>query len=231
MPRFVTAFIEQRVFGKLTSFRADAWRANYGAIAHRRDSGLRNAPSRNHDVWRLSVSPCTVECYEPERPTVMSKKPSQSLSDQLKPFVAPFRFDGSGKFHLRSHKTNAKGGLDRDKAEKILEANRKRLNDFQERLYAQDRWSLLVIFQGMDAARQGQRHQEHLRRRQSAGLRSLFVQAADIPRARPRLHVAQHDCAAGARPHRHLQSLLLRGMSGDAGAPGIARSGENPAIS
>jgi PPK2 family polyphosphate:nucleotide phosphotransferase len=82
----------------------------------------------------------------------MSKKPSRSLADQLKPFVAPFRHDGSGDFHLRSHKTNAKGGLDKDKAEKILEANRKRLNDFQEKLYAQDRWSLLLIFQGMDAA-------------------------------------------------------------------------------
>jgi PPK2 family polyphosphate:nucleotide phosphotransferase len=82
----------------------------------------------------------------------MSKKSSQSVSDQLKPFVAPFRFDGSGAFHLRSHRTDDKGSLDKDKAEKILEANRKRLNDFQERLYAQDRWSLLVILQGMDAA-------------------------------------------------------------------------------
>ena len=82
----------------------------------------------------------------------MSKKPSQSLSDQLKPFVAPFRFDGSGKFHLKSHKTNEKGGLDKDRAGQILEVNKKRLNDFQEKLYAQDRWSLLLIFQGMDAA-------------------------------------------------------------------------------
>ena len=82
----------------------------------------------------------------------MSKKSSQSLSVELKPFVAPFRVDGSGEFHLKSHKTNEKGGLDKDKAEKILDANRKRLNDFQEKLYAQDRWSLLLIFQGMDAA-------------------------------------------------------------------------------
>jgi PPK2 family polyphosphate:nucleotide phosphotransferase len=82
----------------------------------------------------------------------MSKKSSQSLSAELKPFIAPFRFDGSGTFHLKSHKTNEKGGLDKDKAEEILEANRKRLNDFQEKLYAQDRWSLLLIFQGMDAA-------------------------------------------------------------------------------
>src|SRR3979409_2328516 len=82
----------------------------------------------------------------------MSKKPSQSLAVQLKPFIAPFRVDGSGKFHLKPHKTDDKGGLDKDKAEKILEANRKRLSDFQEKLYAQDRWSMLLIFQGMDAA-------------------------------------------------------------------------------
>ena len=82
----------------------------------------------------------------------MSKKSSESLGAQLKPFVAPFRVDGSGEFHVKSHKTNEKGGLDKDKAEKILDANRKRLNDFQEKLYAQDRWSLLLIFQGMDAA-------------------------------------------------------------------------------
>ena len=82
----------------------------------------------------------------------MSKKPSQSLSDQLKPYVAPFRIDGSREFHLKSHKTNEKGGLDKDKGEKIIEANRKRLSDFQEKLYAQDRWSLLLVFQGMDAS-------------------------------------------------------------------------------
>jgi PPK2 family polyphosphate:nucleotide phosphotransferase len=82
----------------------------------------------------------------------MSKKSSPSLAAELKPFVAPFRFDGSGKFQLKSHKTDEKGGLDKEKAEKILEANRKRLNDFQEKLYAQDRWSVLLIFQGMDAS-------------------------------------------------------------------------------
>src|ERR1700704_3012070 len=82
----------------------------------------------------------------------MSKKPSRSLGEQLKPFVTPFRYDGSGDFHLKSHKTNAKGGIDKDKGEKILDAYRKRLNDFQEKLYAQDRWSLLLIFQGMDAS-------------------------------------------------------------------------------
>jgi PPK2 family polyphosphate:nucleotide phosphotransferase len=82
----------------------------------------------------------------------MSKKSSPSLAVELDGYVAPFRIDGSREFHLKSHKSAEKGGLDKDKAEKIIEANRKRLNDFQEKLYAQDRWSLLLIFQGMDAA-------------------------------------------------------------------------------
>ncbi|MFL6820571.1 MAG: polyphosphate kinase 2 family protein [Bradyrhizobium sp.] len=82
----------------------------------------------------------------------MGKKSSKSLGAELKSFTAPFRFDGAGKFKLKSHKTNQKGGLDKDEGEKIIEANRQRLVDFQERLYAQNQWSLLVILQGMDAS-------------------------------------------------------------------------------
>ena len=82
----------------------------------------------------------------------MSKKSSKPLADECKPFVAPFSFDGVGEFHLKSHQTREKGGLDKEQGEEIIEANRKRLNDFQEKLYAQDRWSMLLIFQGMDAA-------------------------------------------------------------------------------
>jgi PPK2 family polyphosphate:nucleotide phosphotransferase len=81
-----------------------------------------------------------------------AEKPEQPLALQLQPFVAPFRVDGTRDFHLKSYKTAERGGLDKEKGEKIIEANRKRLNDFQERLYAQDRWSVLLIFQGMDAA-------------------------------------------------------------------------------
>ncbi len=81
----------------------------------------------------------------------MSKK-SKTLTDKLRPLVAPFRVDGTGQFHLKSHKTKERGGLDKDKGEKIIEANRKRLSDLQEKLYAQDRWSMLLLFQGMDAS-------------------------------------------------------------------------------
>ena len=81
----------------------------------------------------------------------MGKQSQKSLADRLKPYVTPFTFDGSGEFHLKSHKTREKGGLDKEKGEKVIEANRKRLSDLQEKLYAQDRWSMLLVFQGMDA--------------------------------------------------------------------------------
>ena len=82
----------------------------------------------------------------------MSKKPQKSPAADLSAFIDPFRIDGSRRFHLAAQKTNEKGVLDKAAGEAIIEANRKRLNDFQEKLYAQDRWSLLLIFQGMDAA-------------------------------------------------------------------------------
>src|ERR1700738_5311821 len=83
----------------------------------------------------------------------MSTKPSAgALARPCKPFVEPFRVDGPKEFHLKSNNASEKGGLDKDGGEKIIDANRKRLSEFQEKLYAQDRWSLLMIFQGMDAA-------------------------------------------------------------------------------
>ena len=82
----------------------------------------------------------------------MNKKPSKTLASELAGFITPFRYDGSGKFHLKDHKTDEKGGLDKDEAQKILEANKEHLADFQEKLYAQDRWSVLIIIQGMDAS-------------------------------------------------------------------------------
>ena len=48
----------------------------------------------------------------------MGKQSSQSLADQLKPYVAPFSFDGAGEFHLKSRRTDEKGGLDKEKATK-----------------------------------------------------------------------------------------------------------------
>lgn len=79
-------------------------------------------------------------------------KASQPLAKQLKQYVDPFQIDGSREFHLKSHKPGEKGDLDKDSAHRIVDRNRGRMRELQEKLYAQDHWSLLLIFQGMDAA-------------------------------------------------------------------------------
>lgn len=83
----------------------------------------------------------------------MARKKSRKKSGAANSaYIDPFRIDDPQKFHLSSHKTAQKADLDKDSAQKILEANVKRLTGLQDRLYAEDRWSVLVIFQGLDAA-------------------------------------------------------------------------------
>jgi len=77
---------------------------------------------------------------------------SAKLPRDVSAFVRPFRVSDGAEFRLKHFATAEKGGLDKEKAQNILQANRERLNELQERLYADDRWSVLLIFQGMDAA-------------------------------------------------------------------------------
>ncbi|HVV41139.1 MAG TPA: polyphosphate kinase 2 family protein [Nitrobacter sp.] len=81
----------------------------------------------------------------------MSKRPKPASID-LKGYVEPYRVDGTKEFHLASCGTAARGAIDKDKGREVIKANRDRLSGLQEKLYAQDTWSLLLIFQGMDAA-------------------------------------------------------------------------------
>jgi PPK2 family polyphosphate:nucleotide phosphotransferase len=56
-------------------------------------------------------------------------------------------------FRLKDVDPDDTNGIsDKDKAESLVKTNIKRLADFQYRLYAENRQSLLIILQGMDAA-------------------------------------------------------------------------------
>jgi PPK2 family polyphosphate:nucleotide phosphotransferase len=68
--------------------------------------------------------------------------------------VKRFRVRKGGKFSIKDHDAADTYGLDIDKeeAKAMLAAGVRRLSDLQERLYAQDRWAVLVIIQAMDAA-------------------------------------------------------------------------------
>jgi PPK2 family polyphosphate:nucleotide phosphotransferase len=67
----------------------------------------------------------------------------------------PHRVERGDKFRLADHDPRSTGALrdaDKERATAMLEEGRAALSDLQERLYAQDRWSVLCVFQAMDAA-------------------------------------------------------------------------------
>ena len=68
-------------------------------------------------------------------------------------FSKPYRVDDGRKFHLKDFDPGDSSGLKSKKhAEKELIRGIERLSDLQDKLYAQDRWAILLIFQAMDAA-------------------------------------------------------------------------------
>src|SRR5690349_19946565 len=73
---------------------------------------------------------------------------------RLADFVERFRIDKPDKFRLAKCDPTDTCGLDVDKkeAKQLLTDGIARLSELQELLYAQDRWSVLAIFQAMDTA-------------------------------------------------------------------------------
>jgi PPK2 family polyphosphate:nucleotide phosphotransferase len=65
-----------------------------------------------------------------------------------------FRIDRPDKFRLSAHDPAECYGLTADKkeAKAMLAEGIERLSELQERLYANDRWSVLIVLQAMDAA-------------------------------------------------------------------------------
>jgi PPK2 family polyphosphate:nucleotide phosphotransferase len=67
--------------------------------------------------------------------------------------AARYRITNGSRFHLKDVDPNDSWGKRlKPVASEMLNQGRKRLGDLQTRLYAQDRWSVLLIFQAMDAA-------------------------------------------------------------------------------
>jgi PPK2 family polyphosphate:nucleotide phosphotransferase len=65
-----------------------------------------------------------------------------------------YRIDRPGRFHLARIDPADTGGINLDKAEAkaLLAADVEQLGELQEKLYAHDRWAVLVVLQGIDTA-------------------------------------------------------------------------------
>src|SRR5262249_47951189 len=78
----------------------------------------------------------------------------QEVLDRIEKYVRPFRISKGKGFQLKDFDPADTCGLKLDKGEAadLLQRGTVWLAEEQEMLYAQDRWSLLLIFQAMDAA-------------------------------------------------------------------------------
>jgi PPK2 family polyphosphate:nucleotide phosphotransferase len=77
----------------------------------------------------------------------------RKLIKEAERIVSPYCITGGKKFRLKDFDPADAGGIKSKKAaEGMLEQSSLMLAEMQERLYAQDVWALLLIFQGMDAA-------------------------------------------------------------------------------
>jgi PPK2 family polyphosphate:nucleotide phosphotransferase len=63
-----------------------------------------------------------------------------------------FRIGDPDKFRLADCDPGGHGGLEKQKARDLLDEGLGQLSELQERLYATDRWSVLIVLQAMDAA-------------------------------------------------------------------------------
>jgi PPK2 family polyphosphate:nucleotide phosphotransferase len=76
-------------------------------------------------------------------------------TQKLKRFLKPYRITDGRKFRLKSIDPASTGPLeseDKDDAGGWLQAGVAELANLQEKLYAQDHWAVLLVFQAMDAA-------------------------------------------------------------------------------
>jgi len=72
---------------------------------------------------------------------------------RLAELIEPFRVTRGNGFRLRDYDPDDSNGLsDKDEAEEYLKRGVRQLAAMQDKLYAQDEWGVLLIFQAMDAA-------------------------------------------------------------------------------
>jgi PPK2 family polyphosphate:nucleotide phosphotransferase len=80
--------------------------------------------------------------------------PRKEILDRIQKYIQPFRVTKGQGFQLKNYDPANTCGLKLEKGEasELLRKGTEWLAQEQDMLYAQDRWSLLLIFQAMDAA-------------------------------------------------------------------------------
>ena len=151
----------------------------------------------------------------------------------LSKFIDRYRVENGKKFRLKdidpadTHGLKSKG---KKEAVEMLQQGVQELSELQEKLYAQDRWALLLIFQAMDAAGKDGTINHVMSGVNPQGCQVYSFKASFTGGAGSRFSLAHHSLPSRTRPHRHLQPVLLRGSPDRARAPGNSQQPKAPLI-
>jgi PPK2 family polyphosphate:nucleotide phosphotransferase len=99
-------------------------------------------------------APDASECHQITRQAGRLFMPRKEILDSIQKYIQPFRITKGKGFKLKNYDPGDTCGLKLGKREayELLREGIQWLAQEQDMLYAQDRWSLLLIFQAMDAA-------------------------------------------------------------------------------
>ena len=132
--------------------------------------------------------------------------PNKEVQEFVDKYVSPFRVTSGKGFRLKNFDPGDTRGLKMNKTEasELLQRGRDWLAMEQDKLYAQDRWSLLLVFQAMDAA-----GKDGTIKHVMSGVNPQGCQVSSFKH--PSDEELSHDflwryakAAPGAGPHRHL---------------------------
>jgi polyphosphate kinase 2 (PPK2 family) len=140
-------------------------------------------------------------------------KEKREMLKRIGKLVDPYRVTRGKKFRLEDFDPGDTGGLGSDHkpmARELLGKGIQWLAEEQDKLYAQDRHSLLLVFQAMDAA-----GKDSTIRHVMSGVNPQGCQVFSFKQ--PSMEELSHDYlwlpeVPAARPHRHLQPVVLGGV-------------------
>ncbi len=112
----------------------------------------RSVAQRSH-VALAHLAPRTRSPHSARRTLHFALRSTPMPTPNLVALSRRFRVTKGDRFRLKDVDPDDSRGLDLKKeAAELLEQGVRRMADLQERLYAQDRWAVLLIFQALDAA-------------------------------------------------------------------------------
>ena len=134
---------------------------------------------------------------------------TKDIIKRARGFSKPFRVTEGNGFRLKDFDPTETLDLDSEdkpRAKEALASGVEALVELQDKLYAQDRWAVLLIFQVHGCCRQGRHDQACDVGCKSDGLSDRFLQSPICRRSRSRFSVALYEDRTETRAHRDLQS-------------------------